>query len=388
MPSRTKKSTPSNVLARSFACAKVIIAGEHAVVYGAPAIAAPVFSMEIQLTFTRLERLTSLRLPGARPTLLGGKEDTDEEEVRDQVDRVAQWSPETIQELKEEAYQVLRKFILEKNDREMRPWKEVESLLFHLSGTSNLLPGAGLGASASLSVSLIRGLSSVFGYVLTADEIAQLANQLERRFHGNPSGLDAAVISQRQTIFFQKGFGPTPLQVSPLLHENLILSEWPFALIDTGTRSSTLQMVEKAAPYFAPKGEVDQGLLRAFRTAVEAVRMGLESGQAQFVKDGMESCSQLLAHVGVVSPQLHESLAEAQDCGTVACKPTGAGGGGCLLALLPPTKAELCLSRLRSKFGRDRVYTMNLPSTKGANCQFVPNPHFTQNREQESYAIF
>lgn len=293
---------------------KMILIGEHAVVYGAKAVAMPVYGMGLTLNASN----------SSEPKF-----------VIDGIDLSVKLNP-----LVEDAKNLLN--IDEKNQ-------------FHFEGTSSLPLGAGLGSSAALSVAIIRALSSLNNISLLKSEISAFANNLEKRFHGSPSGLDVSVVAFDKPIVFQNENGP--ISVSELSHE----TTFNFALIDSGKRSSTIEMVEVASQYFKDK-IAGPSLIKDFNQATNELICGMENGVIEKVKSAMNRACQLLETISVVPEDLKTIIKSSLDLGCLAVKPTGAGGGGCLLALLPSdtNKKTDILNKLIIKFGPKNIYGVTL----------------------------
>jgi mevalonate kinase len=201
-------------------------------------------------------------------------------------------------------------------------------------------------------------LAATAGRLLSARELATFGNRLEARFHGSPSGLDTAVVACEQAIAFTKGQIPGPISVRGIGDSDAALKPWRFALLDTGARSSTLSMIQVAAPYFADSAGAKR--LDAFSRIADRVIQGLGAGDTEAVADGMREAAVSLDEAGVTSQRIREVIATARATGALAAKPTGAGGGGCVLALLAPDSADAQLAALRGALGNARVYPVEL----------------------------
>lgn len=315
------------------ACGKAILVGEHAVVYGARALALPIKTMGMRITATSIIDTAKL---GDRPRgiqgpihmLLAGTR------VSEHLLAVAY---ETLELLKQ----------------------PVEPL--KIEGESSLWIGAGLGSSASLCVGLLRTLSRHYGVAVSDMQIAALANQLEARFHGKPSGLDAAVVALEQVICFSKQSGPTPLVAlshSPVPKK--IHSPLRFVLVDSKTRASTKHMVELAAPYFA--GTIGQQRIAHFDGLTDEMIQALQKRQPEVIGAIMREAHRLLGEAGVVPMALQELVTLIENTGCLAAKVTGAGGGGSILAMLDDRWGEgnRQLEKLAATIGSNRILEMEL----------------------------
>jgi mevalonate kinase len=221
---------------------------------------------------------------------------------------------------------------------------------------STLPLGAGLGSSASFCVALLRALGQLTETLLPKEKLAYLANELEKDFHGRPSGLDTAVIAFEAPLVFCKETNPEPLMVRPIRDGK----PWPFLLMDTKQRSSTKDMVERAAPFFAKNRDKK---IETFNTLTRLTQTYLETGDLPGMANAMEEGWRLLKEVGVVTQSMEGVASLARKAGVLGVKPTGAGGGGCLLALLPPDRKTQVLSQLTETLGAGAFWEAPLPQT-------------------------
>ncbi len=295
--------------------------GEHAVVYGAPAIALPLPSQRIQVS---LDLEVSRQIDANRLILNGDHLPADATHV------IA------------DAFQLLG----------LKPCP------VYIEGHSNLAIGAGLGSSASLCVVTIRAIAGAYGIALDRRDIARLSNQLEKRFHGNPSGLDTAVVAYEQIISFRKGHDPHVVNAAPVRTEKGN-RPWRFALIDCRKRASTRDMIVLAQPYFT--GADQQSILGDFESIAEQTMHGLQNGDLLEVAEAMNRANLHLAKSGVVSDALEHIIEKALAAGCPAAKSTGAGGGGTVIALLDPARANQQISEFIGEFGHNQVHEVCLP---------------------------
>jgi mevalonate kinase len=224
-----------------------------------------------------------------------------------------------------------------------------------IDGHSTLMLGAGVGSSASLCVSILRGLAQVCGISLTPARLADLANKLERRFHGNPSGLDTSVVSLEQAILFERGRDAEAITVNKPKGSNL---PWCFALLDTAVRSPTINMVRKAEPWFKSQGPA---IIEHFNDITSDAARALREGETTLMANAMTRGNELLTHAGVVTEPVTNMIEKALTNGALAAKVTGAGGGGCVLALFPASKCDRSIASLRADIGNDRIHPIFIP---------------------------
>ncbi len=264
----------SALLASGSAPGKLILFGEHAVVYGYPALAGA----------ADLDTTVSL-FPGQGPTRL-----TRVPLRSEQVERaVARFLPPTGLEV------------------EIR---------------TQLPIGRGMGSSASLSVALVRAAAALQRRSWTEQELFDRSLELERIFHGHPSGVDNAVVLHGGLIRFQRG---PPLEITPLALPRPL----PLVILDSGSTGDTAALV---AGVRAQRPAIDPQLARIGALADEACG-ALHDLPA--LGSLMNRNHALLRAVGVSSLRLDELAQLARQHGALGAKLSGAGGGGVVLALAP-----------------------------------------------------
>ncbi|WP_437322255.1 mevalonate kinase [Sorangium sp. So ce394] len=282
------------------ASGKVILLGEHAVVYGAPALAAGI---------ERGARARATRAPeGARASalLLGGREHGAAPAERD----VAQ------------AFAALLEALPGAGP-------------VRVEAESDLPPGGGLGSSAALGVAIARAVAALAraqaeagapGALTAAAEVAAAA-AWERVFHGNPSGIDTAAAARGGCFRFTRAHGATPLAPRDDL--------W-LCVGSTGVPSSTRSMVELVAKLFERKPTVAETSIAGIAALVENAALAIEAGDAIALGRLMDLNQMLLAGMFVSTEAIEALCKLAREAGALGAKLTGAGGGGSVIALLPP----------------------------------------------------
>ena len=312
-------ASPVRGEATSRAAGKVILVGEHAVVYGAKAIAIPLLSRNMKLHIYT-DRVT-----------------TQNPKIKFQI--AGQPVHQSLIDMIHESFEVL----------------QIPKFNLSIDGQSTLMLGAGVGSSASLCVSVIRGLCQVCGISLTPAKLSALANRLERRFHGNPSGLDTAVVALEQAILFERGRDAEAITINKPKNSSL---PWCFVLLDTAVRSPTINMVKLSEPWFKQNGE---SAIRRFNTITDSAVRALRDGDTQLLSEAMTECHELLDLTGVVTDPVKRMIELARNHGALAAKVTGAGGGGCVLALLPASQCDETIANLRQQIGDQRIHPIFIP---------------------------
>jgi mevalonate kinase len=271
------------------ASGKVILVGEHAVVYGVPAIA------------VGIDR-------GARARATFG---TGETELRLKVQ-----DGDPLRAVPGEDEPVARAFAaLLASCGVTRPVR--------VEAEADLPAGAGLGCSAALGVAIAR---AVLG-VSTDDEARAHAMAWERVFHGNPSGVDAAVAAFGGAIVFEKKNGDAVIE--PLeFGTQLVL-----AVGHSGVSSSTRTMVESVARQRERSPDLVRKTFEGITAISRNARLAIEAGDVVGLGKLLDMNQMLLAGLLLSTREIESLCARARSSGALGAKLTGAGGGGCVIAL-------------------------------------------------------
>jgi hydroxymethylglutaryl-CoA reductase len=275
---------------------KIILLGEHAVVYGHRALAVPT-TVGIAASVTR-QHSGEIRL------------DVPAWDVTD-LDLAAPHSAAA-------PLQACVRLIIEK----LGLGSEARHL--HIGVDAQLPRGAGLGASAALAVALIRAMGATFGLQLTAAQVNDTAFASETLAHGRASGVDNTLATYGRPLLFQTGSEPTFLQLPEPLHVVLGFS---------GLRGNTAAMV--AAVYRLHRAQPQQ--IDAIFAQIDALAVAgthcLQRADRVALGRLMDTNHTLLQRLQVSTPQLDALVAVAKRCGALGAKLTGSGGGGAMVAL-------------------------------------------------------
>jgi mevalonate kinase len=277
---------------------KVILFGEHAVVYGEPAIAASI---------ARGAHATATRLADGAPSVLYLGE------------RRVSTAPSTPSELGDDLQRAWSALIA------AAPCPSVDVV-----ATAELPPGGGLGCSAALGVAIARALAALddaddVGDVDEAATIAARAAAWERVHHGNPSGIDAAAALHGGCFIYTRAAGARPLRLGVPLR---------LAIGWTGTASSTHAMVDSVARLGERRPAVLARSVEAIAALVRGAEHALQAGDVDGLGKLLDLNQILLAGLMVSSEAIEAMCASARQSGAYGAKLTGAGGGGSVIALI------------------------------------------------------
>jgi len=190
---------------------------------------------------------------------------------------------------------------------------------------SDIPIGAGLGSSAAFSVCLVGCFYLRTNTQMDRNEINQLAYQVECLFHGTPSGIDNTISTYGQSLVYSRQMRT---------HTDFRLKN--LAIIDTGIPKSTKRMVELVRSFVDNNQQQAELVLNDIEKCVDTL---IE--QPDKIKDIFQQNQKLLKQLGVSNVEIDE-ITEKLHEHHLAGKITGAGGGGCLIALVDSlTKQQL-----------------------------------------------
>ncbi|OGQ88365.1 MAG: hydroxymethylglutaryl-CoA reductase [Deltaproteobacteria bacterium RIFOXYA12_FULL_58_15] len=275
---------------------KVIILGEHAVVYGSHAIAAPV-PLAIRASAEKTAKGVHLLIPawGVEKKLeIGAK------------------SKDSLQESLNLIF--------------------AELGITHESVRLKVFPGIpramGMGGSAAIAVAVIRALSKRFDIDLSDERVNEIAFGCEKIAHGTASGIDNTLATYGRFILFRKG--------EPAFQRALeIVHPIPIVLGITGVESLTAKMVARVRVGWQRNQAIYERIFNEIDTLTLQGVDAIEQGDLTQLGALMNINQGLLNALQVSSPELEELVQIARDNGALGAKLTGGGGGGSMVALCP-----------------------------------------------------
>jgi mevalonate kinase len=202
-----------------------------------------------------------------------------------------------------------------------------------LIGDAQVPHGAGLGSSAALAVAVARALCTYAKRPLDVATLTRAADASETLVHGRPSGVDVALAIAGGTGVFRRSTGLTPLAGVPPLRVLVGAS---------GAPRSTAEMIERVA---ASTGSLrDDPRLRELGALTDAGTAALLAADLATLGGAMNRAHVLLADLGVSIPQLDMLCETAREAGAHGAKLTGAGGGGAVIAIAPRDREAAVLA--------------------------------------------
>jgi mevalonate kinase len=303
----------STKMAVSYAHSKLILVGEHAVVYGQPALAIP-FPLNVRSIIEQSSGTIMVKCP----------------HYAGQLDRMP---------IKMEGIEACIKATLQYLER---PAKD---LLIQIDSTIPL--GRGLGSSAAIAIALVRSLFSFFRKSVSQKELSSLVQIAEIYAHGNPSGIDMAAASSDVPILFQKGKEPTPLKSGAPLY---------MVIADTGRISDTHTAVEYVrGKFLSDPVKVQKSVQLIGQIALEAKDV-LSYGNPYLLGKLLNKNQEELVTLGISDDGLNRLIKTARDAGALGAKLTGGGRGGCMIALAQNLEHAKLMANVLMKAGACKTW--------------------------------
>lgn len=307
---------------RAIAPGKVILFGEHAVVYGQPAIAVPVEQVQAQAVALAEPRRPDGFVLVQAPDI----------GLEAQLEDLPEGDP-----LATAVRSVLRELNI----------RNPPACTLRVSSTIPI--ASGLGSGAAVSVALIRAYASFLGRPLEDARVSALAYEVERLHHGTPSGIDNTVVTYRRPVYFVRGKTVETFYVTT-----------PFTLViaDTGIHSPTAVAVGDVRKGYEADPEQYEALFEAIGRITKEARAAIDSGHTAALGPLMDENHALLVAMGVSSPELDRLAHVALDAGALGSKLSGGGRGGNMIALVENSDAERITQELLDNGAVRTITTM------------------------------
>lgn len=270
--------------------AKIILFGEHSVVYGFPAIALPLRSLFMTARVEPVDGPSTLTGLGWSGLL---------------SDAPARFASIV------EAAEIAARFA-------GHPGTGLT-----ITTDANFPPERGLGSSAAAGGAVIRAVLDAFDVAATPAELFDMTQEAETVAHGRPSGLDAVTTSSQVPVYFQDSES-TELQVVP--------QGW-IVIADSGVEGATREAVAHVRDRREAEPESTNTALERLGEITGEVVEALRDGDTVTVGRRMTESHGLLKELGVSDPSLERLVDAAMDAGALGAKLTGGGRGGCMIAL-------------------------------------------------------
>lgn len=284
------------------ASGKIILMGEHSVVYGKPAIALPFKQAQITSRIFKTNQPISIDCLYHIGQL---------DESPDELYGIKQLINIVLLYLKQPFYGI------------------------HIKIESNLPSQRGLGSSAAVSIAIVKSLFDAYKIELSQERLNHFVDIAEQIHHVNPSGLDATTISSGQAVFYQKGIGKSliPLRVDAVI-----------VVADTGKMGLTKEAVGEVKKLWNSNPTVINPIMDRLEELTNDVKTYLENNEVIRLGLAMTEAHQLLRSIHVSDEKLENLVEVALKNGALGAKLTGGGKGGCMIALTKNTEQAILIS--------------------------------------------
>lgn len=294
---------------RSSACGKIILLGEHAVVYGRPAIALPI-PLAVESLVRKGGNGIDLVIPrwGLEQKVKAGSG----------------------QGLSGILYYILEQLELEKEGMTIEVIPHVPRAM-------------GLGGSSALAVAIIRAVDEAFGLSLSNERINRLAYECEKAAHGTPSGIDNTIATYGTPLLYQrKSTQDSEEGGVDASFDSIALAEpVPLVIGITGRESLTANTVARVRHAWETHQARYDGIFDQIAALTRAGVDALRDGHFQELGELMNLCHGYLNALQLSTPELEELVHIARANGALGAKLTGGGGGGSMIALCPDTQDQV-----------------------------------------------
>lgn len=300
---------------------KIILFGEHAVVYGRPALAVPV--KQVQATATVSEDARGGVWVEAPNIGLSAA--------------LADLAPD------QPLAAVVRSVFSALNV------SRLPNCTIYIQSTIPV--ASGLGSGAAVSVAVIRALSAFLGRPLPDEQVNALAFEVEKLHHGTPSGIDNAVVTYGRPVYFIKGRPIKTFRVG---------TPFTLAIGDTGVAAPTKESVGAVRDLWRAEPARWEKVFDQIGEIVWEARQAIERGDLDELGRRMDANHALLQSLTVSSPALDRLVEAARGAGALGAKMSGGGRGGNMIALVAPPQAE-GVARALQAAGAARVILTTIP---------------------------
>lgn len=305
---------------------KIILFGEHAVVYGRPALAVPVTQVHVDVEI----------LDSSHDRIWIDAPDID---LQADLNSLPAGHPLAA---------VINKFFVPRLSPHFQKTKMGGQTGAEIKITSTIPVASGLGSGAAVSVALIRALSSHLGRSMTNEQVNAMAYEIEKIHHGTPSGIDNTVITYARPVHFVKG---APIEIFRVGK--------PFTIVigDTGISAPTKESVGDIRKLWEAHKEQWEKLFDQIGEIARKAKEKIENGERESLGEMMNANQALLQEMTVSSPELERLIQAARKAGALGAKLSGGGRGGNMIALVKPEIAEAVSKSLKEAGAKNTITT-------------------------------
>lgn len=270
---------------------KIILIGEHSVVYNEPAIALPFPAANVEVRIKAIEGESKIFSSYYNGPLAS--------------------TPVSLYNLRRTIETICEDL-------------NVDTSGMLITVSSLIPPERGMGSSAAVATALIRALYNFFECSLDNETLLYYIGISEKIAHGNPSGLDARITSGTKPVYFIKSKSPETfdLQVTGYL-----------IAADTGLKGQTREAVQDVAQLLRKSKRKTKLLISSLGSLTAQAKSAIEEDDIAALGGILSKAHRHLSDLSVSNEKLDHLVQTALEQGALGAKLTGSGRGGCMIAL-------------------------------------------------------
>ncbi|MBU3829406.1 MAG: mevalonate kinase [Candidatus Limosilactobacillus merdavium] len=299
--------------------AKIIMMGEHSVVYGQPAIALPLPDVTLTVTIDRTQE---------------GAHQIHSDYFVGPLNKL----PE-----KMAGVQRLIKSLIQRFNGESDQWI--------MTIESQLPAERGMGSSAATAVAIVRAFFDLYEEKLDRELLLELADIEEEITHRSPSGLDAATVSSNSPIYFIKGQKGIPLTMN--LQATMVIA-------DTGVKGATKEAIAAVKDELENNHDDAEQHIQHLGQLVKLSKEYLANNEVMSLGIALNSAQEDLVALNVSDSHLDRLITAANRNGALGAKLTGGGRGGCMFAITKTALGARKLAGILKENGAHQVWLQPL----------------------------
>jgi mevalonate kinase len=218
-----------------------------------------------------------------------------------------------------------------------------ETVGLNIDINSSIPVGAGLGSSAAVISAVALATGSLLGAKMSKEDVFRVTCEIEKYVHGTTSGVDPAISTFGGILLFQMDTGFKPVETK---------IDIPLVVGDTGVERSTRVQVEKVRSMMENHPSVFELIQQTAKEIVLRAMDALQKNDLPTLGELMNINQALLYGMGVSDESLEWLINASRKAGALGAKLTGAGGGGCMVALAKNDTTEKILDAIAGAGGR------------------------------------
>jgi len=197
--------------------------------------------------------------------------------------------------------------------------------------TSEFSSFFGFGSSSASTVCTMKAISELTGIKLSNKELFDLSYKTILDIQGKGSGFDVATAVYGGTLYFVTG---------GKVIEPLNISELPLIVGYSGVKADTVTLIGEVKKKLEEEPEKVNRIFDAIKDLVEKAKADIVKGDWETVGKWMNFDQEYLRDLGISTEKLEAMISAAKKAGAYGAKLSGAGGGDCMIALVPNDKRK------------------------------------------------